>query len=200
MVGYLDLVLKALQFPQVFRGWARMLHEGATTRLLAGPWGLTRRISVNFSFRQEDPAASPFYVLQQEPFLRCVAAVCKGVTIGRGITSHGQVNKAFCDDETIVGTDIEDVIQFKETMRKFESQSGVILSRTSKSKIMYIGNWAGREESPFPRLQVMKELKVYGLVLTPNYSTTLSQTREGVLKEFRSTIYAWRERNLRSMF
>ena len=65
---------------------------------------------------------------------------------------------------------------------------------------MYIGNWAGREESPFPRLQVMKELKVYGLVLTPNYSTTLSQTREGVLKEFRSTIYAWRERNLRSMF
>ena len=49
-----------------------------------------------------------------------------------------------------------------------------------KSKIMFIGNWAGREESPFPWLQVVKELKVFGLVLTPNYSTTLSQTWEGV--------------------
>ena len=81
--GYLDRVLEAMRFPQVFRGWARMLHEGATTCLLAGPGGLTRRISVNFSFRQGDPAASPFYALQQEPFLKRVAVVCKGVTIGR---------------------------------------------------------------------------------------------------------------------
>ena len=198
--GYLDLVLEAMQFPQVFRGWARMLHEGATTCLLAGPGGLTRRISVNFSFRQGDPAASPFYALQQEPFLKRVAVVCKGVTIGRGVTSYRQVDEAFCDDETIVGQDINDVIRFEEEMRKFESQSGAILSRTSKSKIMYIGNWAGRDDSPFPWLQVVKELKVFGLVLTPNYRTTLSKTWEGVLKGFRSTIYAWGERNLENMF
>ena len=68
--GYLHRVLEAMQFPQVFWGWARMLHEGATTCLLAGPGGLTSRLSVNFSFRQGDPAASPFYALQQEPFLK----------------------------------------------------------------------------------------------------------------------------------
>ena len=77
-------------------------------------------------------------------------AVCKGVTIGRGVTSHRQVDEAFCDNETIVGQDINDVIRFKEEMRKFESQSSAIMSRTSKSKIMYIGKWAGREDSPFP--------------------------------------------------
>ena len=129
-----------------------------------------------------------------------MAVVCKGVTIGPGVTLHRQVDEAFCDDETIVGTKIKDVIRFEETMKKFESQSGAILSRTSKSKIMYIRNWAGREESPFPWLQVMKELKVFGLILTPNYSTTLSRTWEDVLKGFRSTIYAWKERNLERMF
>ena len=173
-----------MRFPQVFRGWARMLHEGATTCLLAGPGGLTRKISVNFSFRQGDPAASPFYALQQEPFLKRAAAVCKGVTIGRGVTSHRQVDEAFCDDETIVGQDINDVIRFKEEMRKFESQSGAILSRTSKSKIMYIGNWAGREDSPFPWLWVVKEVKVFGLVLTPDYSTTLKKTVGGRAQGF----------------
>ena len=53
-----------------------------------------------------------------------MAVVCKGVTIGCGITSHRQVDEAFCDDETIVGTEIEDVIRFEETMKKFESNSG----------------------------------------------------------------------------
>ena len=36
-----------------------------------------------------------------------------------------------------------------------------ILSRTRKSKIMYIGSWADREDSPLPWLQVTKELKVF---------------------------------------
>ena len=129
-----------------------------------------------------------------------MAAVCKGVTIGRGITSHRQVDEAFCDDETIVGTDIQDVVRFEETMKKFETESGAILSRTSKSKIMYIGNWAGHEDSSFPRFQVVKEMKVFGLVLTPLYSTTLGRTWEDMLKGFRSTIYAWKERILDSMF
>ena len=81
-------------------------------------------------------------------------------------------------------------MRFEEIIKKFETQSGAILSRTSKSKIMYIGNWAGRKDSPFPWLQVVKELKVFGLVLTPLYSTTLGRTWEDMLKGFRSTIYA----------
>ena len=53
-----------------------------------------------------------------------MAVVCKGVTIGPGVTLHRQVDEAFCDDETIVGTKIKDVIRFEETMKKFESNSG----------------------------------------------------------------------------
>ena len=128
-----------------------------------------------------------------------MVAICKGVTIGRGVTSHRQIDKALCDDETIMGQDIDSVI-LSEEMRKFESQSGAILSRTSKSKIMHIGNWAAREDSPFPWLQVVKKLEVFGPVLSPNYSTTLKKTWERMLNGFRSTICAWKERNLESMF
>ena len=117
--GYLGLVLKAMHFPLVFRGWVNLLHRAATTRLIAGPAGLTASITVNFSFRQGNPAASPLYALQEEPLVRQVATVCSGVTIGRSAASHRQVDEAFCDDETIAGTDIQDVTWFEEAMRKF---------------------------------------------------------------------------------
>ena len=197
---YLDLVLEAMKFSSVFRRWVRMLHRGATTRLLAGSSGLTRAISVTFSFREGDSAASPLYILQQEPFLLRVRQVCRGVRIGRNISSFCQVDEAFSDDETIVGTDISDVVKFEGEMRKFEAQSGAILNRTRKSKLMYIGSWAGRQDSPFPWLPVVEELKVFGLVLTPHYRTTLGRTWEEVLKGFRKTIFSWRDRNLDSMF
>ena len=145
-------------------------------------------------------AASPLYALQQEPFLLQVKAVCSGVRIGPSITCHRQVDEAICDDETIVGTDINDVVKFEELMRKFESQSGAILSRTKKSKIMYLGTWAGRQVSPFPWLKVVEEVKVFGLLLTPKYSSTLRRTWEEVLKGFRKTIYSWNDRGIENMF
>ena len=197
---YMDLVLEAMKFPLVFRDWVRMLHQGASTRLLAGASGITRAINVTFSFRQGDPAASPLYAIQQEPFLLRVKALCSGIRIGPSINSHRQVDEAFCDDETIIGTDLTDVIKFNDTMKKFESQSSAMLSRSKKSKIMYLGSWKGREDSPFAWLKVVEEVKVFGLVLTPKYSSTLRRTWEEVLNGFRKTVYSWSDRGLDSMF
>ena len=42
-------------------------------------------------------------------------------------------------------------------------------------------------------------MKVFRLVLTPRYSTTFGRTWEDVLRGFRGTIYAWKERKLDSM-
>ena len=41
---------------------------------------------------------------------------------------------------------------------------------------------------------------MFGLVLTPLFSTTLSRTWEEVRQGFRGTIYAWKEWKLDSMF
>ena len=182
----------------MFRTWIKMLNQGATARLLAGSSGLSTTISVSFSFRQGDPAASPLYVLLEELFLRRVRAVCCGVRIGLSSSSYRQFDKAFADDETIIGTEIENVLKFESEMRKFESQSGAILSRSTKSKIMYIGTWADRQDSPFPWFQVVVE--VFGLVLTPHYTSTLRRSWEEVLKGFRKTIFSWCSRGLDNMF
>ena len=126
--------------------------------------------------------------------------MCFGVKIGPSVTSFCQVDEAFCDDETMIGTDINGVVKFEKLMRKFESQSGVIVSRNKKSKIMYLGSWAGRQDSPFPWLKVVNEVKVFRLLLTPKYSATLRRTWEEVMQGFRKTIYSWKDRGLDNMF
>jgi hypothetical protein len=50
---YLEKVTQRMAFPPVFRGWLKMLHLGATTKLIL-PGGLIREIKVFFSFRQGD--------------------------------------------------------------------------------------------------------------------------------------------------
>ena len=55
MIRFLILVMERMGLPDVFRRWIRMLHHEATTRLVL-PSGLSRTISVLFSFRQGDPS------------------------------------------------------------------------------------------------------------------------------------------------
>ena len=65
---------------------------------------------------------------------------------------------------------------------------------------MYLGSWAGRQDSPFPWLKVVNEVKVFRLLLTPKYSATLRRTWEEVMQGFRKTIYSWKDRGLDNMF
>ena len=48
-IVYLDKVTEKMCFPLVFRSWLKMLHCGATTRLIL-PSGLSRKIPVSFLF------------------------------------------------------------------------------------------------------------------------------------------------------
>ena len=68
-------------------------------------------------------------MLHEDPFLLRVAAVCSSATISESVAFYGQVDEAFCEDETTAGIDIEDIVRFQVTMGKFESQTGAILSR-----------------------------------------------------------------------
>jgi hypothetical protein len=199
-VFYCDLVMKAMNFPPRFRAWVRMLHEGASTRLLVGSSGLTRLIMVNFSFRQGDGLSMPLYCLQREPLLRRVAAVLSGLLIGSNpAVSYKQVDEAFCDDENVVSSDMEDIRRFDSVMKKYEAQSGAMLSRSKKCKILYLGGWKGRREAPFAWLQVVEELRVFGLILTPEYKTTLRRTWEVTFCGFQRTIFSWKKRSFDSM-
>ena len=51
--SYLDKVIERMAFPALFQKGMKMLHRGATTKLML-PTGLSREIEVSFSFRQGD--------------------------------------------------------------------------------------------------------------------------------------------------
>ena len=77
-ITYLDKVVERIAFPVVFRNWLKMLHCGATTRLIL-PSGLSREIAVSFSFRQGDNIAGDLYCLTQEPLLRMLRKKLEGL-------------------------------------------------------------------------------------------------------------------------
>ena len=68
-IVYLDKVTEQMAFPALFHVWLKMLHFKATTRLIL-PSGLSRKISVSFSFRQGDCIAGDLYCIIEEPLLR----------------------------------------------------------------------------------------------------------------------------------
>ena len=95
IVAYLDKVTKRMAFPVVFRGWLKMLHMGATTKLLSS--GLSREIPVSFSFPQGDCIAGDLYCLTQEPLLRMLRSKLQGLQV----TNFHQKDADYMDDASL---------------------------------------------------------------------------------------------------
>ena len=89
---YLDKVIERMAFPPVFRAWLKMLHFNATTQLIL-PSGLSRKISVSFSFRQSDCIAD-LYCITEEPLLRMLRKSLQGILV----TNFKQKYLTYMDD------------------------------------------------------------------------------------------------------
>ena len=200
-VGYTEKVMRAMNFPDKFCAWFRMLHRGATTRLLLGNGKLSAPINLLTSLRQGCPLAMPAYVVQYEPFLRRLDQVLHGVTLKspRQTEMLKAKGEAFCDDNGIVSTSVEDLSIFDSTCRRYEECSGAKLSRNKKSKILYLGAWrepARRPKLPVNYLQEKEDLKVFGFQLTAEYKTTRDRTWEARMKKLRRVLISWKDRDL----
>ena len=192
-IKFLLLVMEKMEFPEEFRRWVEMLHNGATTRLIL-PTGLSREIAVTFSFRQGDPIALNLYILQHEPFLRVMRNNCSGLTI----TNFRQLDVDFCDDIENMSSDVHDLVLFDEIMKKYEAISGAILSRNEKSKVMGLGAWKGKTDWPeeVSWIKTVEEMKIFGLTICPLYQNTLKKTWENVVRGFEKTLFSWSSRSL----
>ena len=143
MVTYLEHVTEKMKFPKQFRDWVKMLHAGATTQLLLTN-GLSREIKVSFSFRQGDCISGDLYCLVQEPLLRMLRKMLKGFQV----TNLKQQDTSYMDNTQFLSSDLEDLVVFNQVMMKFEAQSGALLSRDRKTKVMGLGSWRGKEDWP----------------------------------------------------
>ena len=140
---YLEKVTESMAFPPIYRAWLKMLHHEATTRLLLST-GLSREIPVSFSFRQGDNVAGDLFCLTQEPLLRML----RNRLVGLLITNFFQKDTRYFDDIAVLSADERDLKTFDIVMKWYEAQSGAMLSRDKKSKIMGLGLWQGKENWP----------------------------------------------------
>ena len=171
-----------------------MLHHGATTRLIL-PTGLSREITVSFSFRQGDNIAGDLFCLNQEPLLRQLRKKIKGLQVSNFI----QKDEAYMDDIQFLSSNEEDLVTFNRVFQQFEVQSGAMLCRDRKSKVMGLGQWQGKQDWPLDWIQSVQVMKVLGFQVCPQYSDTLRCTWEAVFKGFRSRLFSWESRALNTL-
>ena len=190
-INYLDKVTERMAFPEKFRSWLKMLHCAATTRLLLSS-GLSREIPVSFSFHQGDPIAGDLYCLSQEPLLRMMRSKLQGLQVS---------NFKQLDEDVIqfLSGNLQDLVTFNNIFLKFELQSGNMLSRDRKSKVMGLGQCRGSQDWPLPWLQSVEEMKMLGFRVCPEYSDTLSNTWQAVFRGFQLSLFSWESRALNTL-
>ena len=193
MLSYLVKVMQAMDFPSEFVDWVLMLHDGATTRFILN--FLTDPINVLFSIRQGDPLSMLLYIIYIEPLLMMISKMTKGLAV----SFVQQRDEDYCDDVNFVGEALSDLIVIEEIFSNFEDVSGAILSRSSKSKVMGLGPWRGKQDWPFQWLRVVNMIKMFGFQITPSYNQTLQLSWDSCFSGFRKTIMSWKARQLNTM-
>ena len=86
--------------------------------------------------------------------------------------AHVEKGPAVIDDVVVVTNNIKDLKRVNEVSARYEEQSVMMLSRTEKSKEMFLGSWKWRATRPrlpvwVEYLQEVKQLKVLGLTIIP---------------------------------
>jgi hypothetical protein len=130
---YMEKVLPAMGFGNIFREMVATMHRGATTFPSsdhAGP------------VRQGDPIVMLLYIVQLQPLLLQLEDALPGVSL----PVFGERVEAYVDNVMAVGEDEGDLDIIDAICRQFEAVSGAILNSSHKTAILSSGGWAGRKE------------------------------------------------------
>ena len=79
------------------------------------------------------------------------------------------------DDIQFLSSSERDLVIFDTTARQFEAQSGFMLSRNLKSKVMGLGQWQEKTDWPLDWIRKVKVVKVLGFMVCPKYQDTLQR-------------------------
>ena len=190
---YMEKVMVAMKFPDLFIQWIRMLHEGATTCFLLN--FLTEPMKIFFSIRQGDPLSMILYIIYIEPLLLMIARRTKGLSM----SSFVQKDEDYCDDLNFLSESEADLLIIEDVFVRFENISGAILSRSWKSKVMGLGPWKDRQQWPLPWLQPKPELKIFGFQFSPSYKITLERSWAECFAGFQKVLISWSSRQLETL-
>jgi hypothetical protein len=189
-INFVIKVMEKMNFGENFCKWIETCHRDITTCFILKT--LSRDMEVNISIRQGDPLAMPLFLLNMEPFLQYIRRKIRGVQIGR---VH-QRDEAYVDDTSALSTHLEDMRTLNAAFLKFEAVSGTVLNRKDKSKVMGLGDWAGKEDWPLPWINTVNSLKIFGIVFHPTLSETITASWNLRKDKYSKCLLSWQSRNL----
>ena len=190
LLDFLVKVMEKMNFGDKFINWIRMLHEGASTRLILTR--LTRAIQLRFSIRQGDPLAMLLYIIYIEPLLWTLEKKIYGLRVNNIV----QKLEAYCDDVNITTEKLEDFEVVSKVVKRFEKVSGAILSRNKKCKLIGFGNWADKSDWPLDWIKPVKFERIFGVFICDDYGEMLKLNWDYRFQKFSSAIFAWSPRVL----
>ena len=110
------------------------------------------------------------------------------------------LDEDYVDDVNITIQYQEDLIIVDKIFNKFEDMSGAILNRSSKTKILGLGEWEGKTDWVLPWIKVEPKLKIFGITFHPKYEDILEDNWRLVGEGFGKCLNAWKTRALDSIF
>ena len=163
-------------------------------------------IRLAVSERQGDPWAMIGYIIQFEPFLHALDKVVTGVTLGLARptmtpnpAAHTERGPGFADDYANITTKVQDVQAVDQLSKRYEEQSGALLSRNSKSKVIFLGDWKHLRRRPQLPVNYLKEVeggKAFGFIVKGTVKETVYATWEDRVRKMRGKFIQWRNRDL----
>ncbi len=160
-LAYVDRVLAAKGFGDIFRGVVATLHRGAMASFLLHC--ITPAVLITFSISHVVVHIKLQYLLRLEEVLRGVA-----------FPDFEERVEAYGDDVVAVEEDEEDLLIIDVVMRQFEDVLGAILNRSHNMAILGLGGWAGRSEWQLQWVSAPQQLKTFGVTYTSTLGSTVS--------------------------
>ena len=188
-VNFIIQVMERMGFGETFISWIKTLHRDVGTRFIMGH--LSRRMPITSSLRQGDNVAMPLFLINMEPVLTKVNLELKGLQLGPTKIK----DLAYVDDVQIISEHIQDQTKADEIFKKYESISGIILSR-EKTKIMGIGAWTHRNHWPLKWQTSVNSIKAFGITYMPTIDDTTKESWKKCSQNINSCINSWKSRRI----
>ena len=179
--------LTAYGFPVHTIDWIKTLYESSFARVI-----LNGQIGDPFRFgrgvKQGCPLAMLCYVIYIESLILRFKRELTGVRISQATVKVG----GHVDDQFLFVDTDEDIRRVWSIVGKFERCTNALINR-SKTRLMGMGQWTGRQDWPFDWLKPSESIKVLGVIFKPNIKEAIeantimlqnrcNKTRYGVAK------------------